>query len=213
MDFDAANEADVREEIAAPLLAGLGYRRGTANNIRREVPLKLRMFLGRKKSSDKILRGVADYILYVTGIWRWVLETKAPNIAIGIDAIEQAVTYARHPEVSGSYAAILNGRRFVLMRNSQSSNEPPILDIEVISVENLIRQLESTLSPAALRRDLRPIIIDTNRPIADGYRSRVDILKGSITSSEAKAYCSPEMPQMMQALGLHCAAFRARLTN
>ena len=45
-----ANETDVREEIAAPLLAALGYERGTANNIAREATLIYeRESLGRRK--------------------------------------------------------------------------------------------------------------------------------------------------------------------
>ena len=38
-DSARANETDVREEIATPMLAALGYERGTVNNIAREATL------------------------------------------------------------------------------------------------------------------------------------------------------------------------------
>ena len=211
MNLDTANETDIREEMAMPLLTGLGYQRGTANDIRREWPLK-RPYesLGRKKASDPLLRGRADYVLVVTGVGRWVLEVKAPNVVIGIDDKEQAISYARHPEVAGTYAAILNGRRFVLMHNSQRSDETPILDLEISSVELLKNQLEATLSPAAIRRDLRPAIIDINRPIAEGFRSRIAITKGSITSTEARVECNLPSPTLMKNLEEAARSIRSR---
>ena len=110
MKLDGGGASDVRAEIAEPFLAALGYKRGTANDIARERTRKYqRHFLGRKKSTDQPRRGYADYILSVHGAGRWVLETKAPNEPIDIDAIDQAISYARHPEVAASYSAVLNG--------------------------------------------------------------------------------------------------------
>ena len=113
--FVGYNETDVREEIAVPLLNFLGYKKGTNADILREHTLKYDyVFLGRKKRNDPPLRGRADYVLAVNGAGRWVLEIKSPNEKIGIDEIEQALSYARHPEIAGSYAAITNGIDFVL---------------------------------------------------------------------------------------------------
>ncbi|MBU6475326.1 MAG: hypothetical protein KGQ70_05120, partial [Alphaproteobacteria bacterium] len=39
-DFSTLSEADIREEIVAPLLKSLGYRSGTENNIIREQTLR-----------------------------------------------------------------------------------------------------------------------------------------------------------------------------
>jgi hypothetical protein len=44
---------------------------------------------------------------WVLGAGSWTLEIKAENVDIDRDAIEQAITYARHPQVSGSYAPTL----------------------------------------------------------------------------------------------------------
>lgn len=189
LNLDTANETDIREEIATPLLAMLGYERGTNNNILREFQLSYnRNFLGTKKpEKDPPLRGKADYILAVIGAGRWALEIKAPNVEIDQDAIEQAITYARHPEVSATYAAILNGRRFVLFGNSQSSRDSPIIDIEVTSVVELEKRLRATLSPSAIRRDCSPPAVDLNLPLSDGLRSRADIIGGSLVSLECVA--------------------------
>jgi len=97
------NEMDVREEVATPLLTQLGYARGTEANITREWSLRYdREHLGRKKPSDPALRGRADYVLSVLGAGRWVLEVKAPDQAIDLDTVDQALTYARHPSVSAT---------------------------------------------------------------------------------------------------------------
>src|SRR6266481_636588 len=126
------NESDVREDVAMPLLLALGYAAGTGNDIIREKTLAYSSsFLGRKKKTDPPLRGRADYILTVLGAGSWTLEIKAENVEIDRDAIEQAITYARHPEVSGSYAAVLNGRRFVVFHNTQRSDERPLIDLPV----------------------------------------------------------------------------------
>src|SRR5690242_8296799 len=96
------NEADVREDIAAPLLRALGYVRGTENDITREHFLRYEALqLGRKKSNDLPLGGKADYLLTVAGAGRWVLETKPPDEAIDLNTIDQTISYARHPEVCG----------------------------------------------------------------------------------------------------------------
>jgi hypothetical protein len=175
------NEVDIREEIATPFLATLGYVRGTRNEILREYTLKYDCaFLGRKKDNDPPLVGRADYILGVCGAARWTLEIKAPSAPIDREAIEQAMSYARHPQVAGTYAAVLNGNRFVVYHFSQSSDGPPIVDIPVTTGIELAKSVESLLSPSAIRRDCSPPIVDLNAPIALGFRSSTLVLRGHI---------------------------------
>lgn len=175
------NETDIREEIVSPFLAALGYRKGTAADIFREHPLTYgRVFLGRKKIQDPPLRGRADYILSVTGAGRWIIEVKGPNIPITINDIEQAISYARHPEVSASYTTITNGRDFLIFHSSQRSSECPIASLAVQSAEQLAQDLEGLLSPSAIRRDCSPPEVDLNTPLASGLRSRSRIIGGTI---------------------------------
>jgi len=181
LKLEGANETDVRAEVAEPLLAGLGYRRGTADDISRELSLTYaRQALGHKKASDPPLRGRADFVLSVLGAGRWVLETKAPHEPIDVNAIEQAITYARHPEVSATYAAILNGVRLTVHHASQASAEKPLVDVTISDAASLAKQLAGLLSPAAVRRDCTPPIVDLGSPLADGLRSKAPILGGQI---------------------------------
>lgn len=197
MRLEGANETDVRAEIAEPLLAALGYWRGTSNGISRELPLTYaRQSLGRKKPSDPPLRGRADFVLSVLGAGRWVLETKAPHELIDLDAIEQAITYARHPEVSAAYAAILNGVRFTVHHASQTSAEKPLVDLTISDAASLARQLAGLLSPAAVRRDCTPPIVDLEKPLAEGLRSRAPILGGEIRHGKAKWSVSISLPDV-----------------
>ena len=111
LPFVRMGEADVREEVLAPLVRLLGYRTGTKFDIIRKQSLRYpKVFLGRKNpTKDAELRGKADYLLEVAGRARWVLEAKAPGIEIDIDSIEQAWTYANHADVRVVYFALCNG--------------------------------------------------------------------------------------------------------
>lgn len=187
MDLTNFNETDVREEIASPLLLALGYAKGTDNDILRERDLKLTysyLFLGRKKpGKDPILRGRPDYILRVVGVCRWVFEIKAPDEPIDQHAIEQALSYARHPEVNAELIALLNGREFVLYQVSQLASEEPLMRLDDCCVDALHAKLENVLSPTALRRDMRPQEIDLGLSIGGGLRSSVEITGGYVVYS------------------------------
>lgn len=181
MNLDNANETDVREVIVRPFLHELGYALGTENDILTERRLSYdKIVLGRKKKNDPPLAGRADYILSVTGYARWIIEVKGPSESIDESSIFQALSYARHPEVSGCYAAITNGRRFVLYRMTQDHKEAPLIDVEVIEPKALAFEVRGVLSPPAIRRDFKPIAIDLGQPLADGLRSKAKIDKGII---------------------------------
>ena len=191
------NEQDVREEVATPFLKSLGYESGTANDISREHRLRYAAFqLGRKKQSDVRLPqgGDADYLMSVAGAGRWVLETKPPSEEITADDIDQAVSYARHPEVSAHYAAVLNGRRFVLYYSTQSSNDKPHLDTEVSSPEELAKALDGLLSPLAIRRDCTPPVVDPRAPLAPGFRGEARIIGGSNTQLAVNSITNLPLP-------------------
>jgi Type I restriction enzyme R protein N terminus (HSDR_N) len=190
MFSEDANETDVREDFAMPLLRALNYVRGSENDIQRELTLKYeRDFLGRKKASDTKL-GRADYVLSVLGAGRWVLEIKAPNRQIERDDVEQAITYARHPEVSATYVAVTNGRKFLVYYHTKKADEDPIISIEVETPEQTARQLESLLSPAAIRRDCSPPRVDLNQPLLEGYRSTARITGGLIRHATSQWTCN-----------------------
>jgi hypothetical protein len=182
MNFDRLNETDVREEIIAPLIREMGYRSGTENNVLREQSLRYdRHYLGRKdEKKDPPLRGKADYILEAGGLVRWVIEAKAPSSEITLDEVEQAWTYANHPEVSAIYFSLCNGRVFQIYQTNHGPKKEPIFSI---SYEQLYKPefrsiLENILSPQALLRDHPARVVDTHPPLGPGLRSIARITGG-----------------------------------
>jgi hypothetical protein len=182
LKFEELNESDVREEVIAPLLRALGYRSGTDNNVVREQLLRYpRVFRGRKNPpKDPLLRGKADYILEVQGAVRWVIEAKAPDVEIGADEIEQAWSYANHPEVRAVYFALCNGHQFVLFQTNRSPESPPLLSVLYEEFPNALRRLQNVISPEALLRDHPRQEVDIGDPIGPGLRSVARITNGII---------------------------------
>ncbi len=146
------NESDVREHILRPLLHDLGWKLGTNANIRTEITLTYnKVFLGRKNDKrDPDLVGRADYICDLLGVARWVVEAKSPTHELSRDDVEQAHTYACHPEVNATYFLLCNGRRFALYQTSYL--EDPILSFDYADLELQRANLLTVLSPDALRK-------------------------------------------------------------
>jgi hypothetical protein len=182
LDFEKLNEADIRGEVLEPLLHRLGYRSGTRSNIIREQSLRYpKASLGRKNpAKDPELRGKADYILEVNNLVRWVLEAKAPSVSIGIDEIEQAWTYANHPEVRAVYFALCNGRTLDVYRSAYGPQRRAVLSLAYEAFERDFQILENVVGPEALLRDFRDVEVDVGIPIAPGLRSVARITNGAI---------------------------------
>lgn len=182
LKFEKLNESDIREEVIAPLLRALGYRSGTENNIIREQSLRYpRTFLGRKKPErDPLLRGRADYILEVNRRLRWIIEAKAPDASVTVDDVEQAWTYASHPEVRALYFVVCNGISLVVYRTHDGPNCPPILSIPYERLDADFDQLQSLVAPDSLIRDFPEVKPDFGPPIAPGLRSVARITNGLI---------------------------------
>lgn len=182
LPFETLNESDVREEVITPLLRALGYRSGTANNIIREQALRYpRVFLGRKDlRKDPELRGRADYILEVQQTVRWVVEAKAPAASIDIDVVEQAWTYANHPEVRAVYFTLCNGPMTEIYQTNHGPQAKPILTIPYGDLEAQLGRIADVLGPQALLRDFPKKDVAPLDPIGPGLRPVVRIANGLI---------------------------------
>jgi hypothetical protein len=180
--FEQLNEADVREEVIAPLLRELGYRSGTENNVVRELPLRYpRQFLGRKDlAKDPVLRGKVDYVLEANSRVRWVIEAKAPDVPIANDAIEQAWTYANHAEVRAVYFALCNGRTLKVFQTNLAPDAGPILTVSYDELTERYAEVCSFLAPESLMREFPVREIEVGSPIGPGLRSVVRITNGLI---------------------------------
>jgi len=178
-DFDSMNETDVREIVVRPLLGRLGYKHGTDAAIRTEVSLRYgHAFLGRKKSSDPPLAGRADYICEAFPFGRWVVEVKAPYEPITRDAVEQAHTYAAHPEVAAWYFLVTNGREWQLFETSRL--DVPLLEWHYDQTDDKILSLFNIVSPEALKKRANLVVADTGKPLGRGLASRLEITGGEV---------------------------------
>ena len=193
--FEEMNETDVREEVITPLLSGLGYRSGTENNVIREQSLRYpRKFLGRKDlSKDPELRGKADYILEAKRKVRWVLEAKAPDGQITQDDIEQAWSYANHPEVRAVYFVLCNGRTLKIFQTVLAPAADPLVVVSYEELPQRYAEICGILSPDSLLRDFAVSDAKTGPPIGPGLRSVVRVTGGLIQYDKM----TPEIHQVL----------------
>ena len=184
--FDTMNETDVRETIVRPLIERLGYRHGTDANIITEKTLRYeKAFLGRKNpKKDPPLVGRADYICEVVSFGRWVVEVKAPAESVSQDAVEQAHTYASHPEIAATFFLVTNGRTFQLYETSKLLE--PALAWEYEDEDDNWLRLFNLLSPEAFRKRARLTLVDPGMPLGIGLASRLRIIGGTVTYEEHK---------------------------
>jgi hypothetical protein len=180
-DFSLLNESDIREEIISPLLRHLGYRSGTLANIIREQPLRYpRVFLGRKDTrKDPELRGRADYVCEVDNNIRWIIEAKPP-VNISLNDVEQAYTYANHPEIRAVYFCLINGPQLKIYQTNQGPNALPIIEVDYEKLDESFSRIQNIIGPDAIRRDYPRIEPDVGEPIGKGLRSIVRVTSGSV---------------------------------
>jgi hypothetical protein len=183
-DFSRMNETDVREMVVRPLIERLGYKHGTEATITTEKVLRYdRAFLGRKNANrDPPLVGRADYICEVVSYGRWVVEVKAPSEPLSHEVVEQAHTYASHPEVAASFFLVTNGRTFRLFQTGKL--ERAVLEWEFQDEDDNILRLFNTLSPAAFRKRANMTLVDPGKPLGKSLASRLRIIGGEVTYEE-----------------------------
>lgn len=193
-DWYQFGEADVREEIVAPLLLRLNYQTGTDNNIIREQSLRYdKSYLGHKNPDrDWPLRGKADYICEVKKRIRWTIEAKSPIREISTEDIEQAYTYARHPEVRAVYFCICNGRELKVYQTADAPGTRPIFSLKYEDFDNSFHVIESLLGPDSILRNHPGTTPDFGQPIGPGLRSLVRITGGRVVFQT----CSPNLPML-----------------
>lgn len=184
MDFTGLNEAGVREEVIAPLLRELGYQSNTEHHVTREWPLRYPyIYLGRKsRKKDQLLCGRADYVLEAGRRVPWVIEAKAATQTISTDDIEQAYSYANHPEVRAVYFALCNGHELQVFQTNQGPTTVPLLrsTYDEWQTEVGLIQLKSLLSPSSVLRNNPPHVLDLGLPLGPSLRSTCQIFGGSI---------------------------------
>jgi len=185
-DFATMTETDVREHIVRPFIERLGYRFGTDANIRTEVPLRYgKAFLGRKNpNKDPDLVGRADYVCDVISYGRWVVEVKSPREPLTQEVVEQAHTYAAHPEIAASHFLVTNGRGFKLYQTSRL--ESPVLAWSFEDTEDNFLRIRNFLDPDAFQSRAKANLPDPGNPLGKGLSSRLRVISGEISYEDLK---------------------------
>ncbi|MBL8891839.1 MAG: type I restriction enzyme HsdR N-terminal domain-containing protein [Planctomycetaceae bacterium] len=147
-DFAALNDPEykedaVREDLISPILKGMGYGPSGDHKIVRSRRLK-HPFISIG-SQRKKLELVPDYLLEVFGKAAWVLDAKSPSKDLDNSKhLEQAYSYAIHPEIRVPYFSLCNGQRFVLYHVSKPKL---ILDFNLIETAACWENLLYLLAP------------------------------------------------------------------
>jgi hypothetical protein len=149
-------EDSVREVIIAPMLSKLGYHpTGRQTVIRSKSLLQPFIYVGTRRHPVTI---IPDYTLQLDGKSVAVLDAKSPTEQIDLPAhIQQAYSYAIHPEIRTHYFALCNGRRLSVY-NVEAPK--PILDIPFEEFESRWDDIVRYLAPKFLLepqlRNLKP---------------------------------------------------------
>lgn len=159
------NEADVREDIVAPLLALLGYQRGSDYDINREgshLLSKPFLYVGRQRID-------IDYALMVRKRSFWIIETKsAKDPQFDEQAKFQAHFYALHPDVGARYFAVCNGWHIeVFDIQSIDADYRPVLAIPLANLPSRFPELAQLLGASRVRAVARQQVLRDVRKLLE----------------------------------------------
>lgn len=147
-DFDLLKnpefkEDSVREEIVIPIIKGLGYNANIPYQIIRSRNL-IHPFVSIGSQKKKIYI-IPDYLFEVDKKPAWILDAKAPSESIiKSKNVEQAYSYAIHPEVRARFFSLCNGKEFVLFSVDEMN---PLLHFEMQALPLYWESLKGILAP------------------------------------------------------------------
>lgn len=152
-DFSVLNdpsfkEDSVREEIIAPILKKLGYAPTGPNRVIRSKTLQHPfVMIGSRQHPVNI---VPDYTLVVDDVPLLALDAKAPSERIvKSHHVEQAYSYAIHPDVRVRQYALCNGREFAVYT---IESPEPLLLIPIDQVDTKWDAVVEALGPKFLQK-------------------------------------------------------------
>ncbi len=147
--FESAEfkEDSVRELIIAPMIARLGYLPTGSTRVIRSKTLR-NPFI-RVGTRNHPVTTIPDYTFVVDEKPLLVLDAKAPNQAVlDIAHIQQAYSYAIHPEVRCDEFGLCNGKELAIFSVAQ---ERPLLHLNFDKFESEWSKIERFLAPDYLR--------------------------------------------------------------
>lgn len=136
-------EDSVREEIVIPIIKGLGYNANKPNQIIRSRNL-IHPFVSIGSQKKKIYI-IPDYLFEVDKKPVWILDAKAPSESIiKSKNVEQAYSYAIHPEVRARFFSLCNGKEFVLYSVDEMN---PLIHFKMQALPLYWESLKGILAP------------------------------------------------------------------
>jgi hypothetical protein len=146
LDDPQFKEDSVREVIIAPMLARLGYHpSGAARVIRSKGLVHPFIYAGTRKQPVTM---VPDYTLLYQERPILILDAKRPTENIlSIASVQQAYSYAIHPEIKCRHFALCNGKALAVFDVDHSN---PVLTLPFEDFEPKWAEIESYLAPRFL---------------------------------------------------------------
>lgn len=143
LDDPRFKEESVREELIGPIIKDLGYSNSGNTQVIRNHGLK-HPFVSIGSSRRNITM-IPDYLMQVNEKPAWIFEAKSPTEQItDTKHIEQAYSYAIHPEIRVNYFALCNGHHFILYNISRPK---PLFHFALRAVDLYRNMLKELLSP------------------------------------------------------------------
>ena len=156
-DFDPAllddpefKEDSVREVIITPLLSRLGYSPSGSNRVVRSKSLSHPfIYAGTRKVPVTL---IPDYTLLSDQKILLVLDAKRPTEDVLSRAnVQQAYSYAIHPEIKSQYFSLCNGKSLVIFSVDDNA---PLLVVPLSEFESKWDAIEKHLSPKHLKNPM-----------------------------------------------------------
>lgn len=146
LDNENFKEDSVREEIVVPIIKQLGYSASGENKIVRSKALSHPYIsIGSQRRNLSL---VPDYLFLVDGEPYWVLDAKSPSEnLLKSKHVEQAYSYAIHPEVRAKFYALCNGKEFLLYEINKFH---PVLHFSISDIQKYWEHLFRILHPKYL---------------------------------------------------------------
>ena len=136
----------MREVIIVPILTRLGYHAtGNQKVVRSKSLAQPFIFVGTRRHPVTI---IPDYTLEFQGRPILILDAKSPSESVNSPTnVQQAYSYAIHPEIQTNHFALCNGRRLAVYTVKDTQ---PILDIPFEEFESRWEDIERHLAPKYL---------------------------------------------------------------
>lgn len=145
-DDPGFKEDSVRELIIAPMLERLGYLPSGVHRIARSKTLRNPFIrVGTRKHP---VTTIPDYTIYIEDRPVFVLDAKGPSEEVlDHNHVQQAYSYAVHPEIRCDEFGLCNGRELAIF---SASKIEPLLLIDFEKFESAWDEIERYLSPKYL---------------------------------------------------------------